>query len=145
MTNAAPGSAIRRLLLTADGILRPRTLPGAPARAGIIGATMVIIAGAAAAGAVMGMYGGLAPDRFEQILYSSLKLPVLLLGTFETVELSVYFSLASFTTLGYGDVTLGEDIRVFGAFTAVTGMLTFGVSTAFLVGLIARALPKNLH
>jgi hypothetical protein len=43
---------------------------------------MVIIAAATAAGAVMGMYGGLAPDRFEQILYSSLKLPVLLLGTF---------------------------------------------------------------
>lgn len=70
---------------------------------------------------------------------------LLLLGTFETAEVSVYFSLASFTTLGYGDVTLGEDIRVFGAFSAVTGMLTFGVSTAFLVGLIARALPKNLH
>ena len=72
-------------------------------------------------------------------------LALLLLGAFQTIELSVYFALASFTTLGYGDITLGEDIRVFGAFSAVTGMLTFGVSTAFLVGLIGRALPKNLH
>lgn len=55
---------------------------GARPRAGIIGATMVIVACASAAGAVIGMYGGLAPDRFEQILYSSMKLPVLLLGTF---------------------------------------------------------------
>lgn len=70
---------------------------------------------------------------------------LLLLGAFQTVELSVYYALASFTTLGYGDVILGHNLRVFGAFTAVTGMLTFGVSTAFLVGLITRALPKNLQ
>ena len=69
----------------------------------------------------------------------------MLMDSFGTIEEALYFALASFTTLGYGDVLLGEHTRIFGAFSAVTGMLTFGVSTAFLVGLIGRALPKNLH
>ncbi len=69
----------------------------------------------------------------------------MLMEGFGTIEEALYFALASFTTLGYGDVLLGEDARIFGAFSAVTGMLTFGVSTAFLVGLMGRALPKNMH
>ena len=72
-------------------------------------------------------------------------LSFMLMDSFGTIEEALYFALASFTTLGYGDVLLGEHTRIFGAFSAVTGMLTFGVSTAFLVGLIGRALPKNLH
>lgn len=67
----------------------------------------------------------------------------LLLGGFATIEPAIYFALASFTTLGYGDVVLGPELRIFGAFASVTGMLTFGVSTAFLVGLIGRALPRG--
>lgn len=53
---------------------------------------------------------------------------------------AVYFSLVSYSTLGYGDIVLGPGLRVFGAFSAVTGILAFGVSTAYLVALTARAL-----
>lgn len=56
---------------------------------------------------------------------------------------SVYFSLVTFTSLGYGDITLGSDHRVFAAFGAVTGMLSFGISTAFLVGLVSRILSMS--
>lgn len=56
---------------------------------------------------------------------------------------SVYFSLVTYTTLGYGDVTLGPEHRIFAAFSAVTGLLTFGLSTAFLVGLVTGILNKS--
>ncbi len=61
------------------------------------------------------------------------------------LEPAVYFALSSYTTLGYGDLVLSEDQRIFGAFASVNGMLMFGVSTAYLVGLIGRILPKGLH
>lgn len=56
---------------------------------------------------------------------------------------SVYFSLVTYTTVGYGDVILGPDHRIFAAFAAVTGLLTFGLSTAFLVGLVTRILKST--
>lgn len=56
---------------------------------------------------------------------------------------SVYFSLVTYTTLGYGDITLGPEHRIFAAFAAVTGLLTFGLSTAFLVGLVTGILNKS--
>lgn len=46
---------------------------------------------------------------------------------------SIYFSLVTFTSVGYGDIVLGPETRIFGTFGAVTGMLSFGLSTAFLV------------
>ncbi|AUQ66526.1 potassium channel family protein [Phaeobacter inhibens] len=46
---------------------------------------------------------------------------------------AIYFSLATYTTLGYGDIVLGEGMRIFAAFGAVTGLFAFGISTAFLV------------
>ncbi|WIY24655.1 potassium channel family protein [Parasedimentitalea psychrophila] len=51
---------------------------------------------------------------------------------------AVYFSLVTYTTLGYGDVVLGPGLRIFAAFSAVTGLLGFGISTAFLVGSIGK-------
>ncbi|AZV78305.1 two pore domain potassium channel family protein [Parasedimentitalea marina] len=51
---------------------------------------------------------------------------------------AVYFSLVTYTTLGYGDVILGPAMRIFAAFSAVTGLLGFGISTAFLVGAIGH-------
>jgi hypothetical protein len=53
---------------------------------------------------------------------------------------SVYFSMITYTTLGYGDVILAPDNRIFAAFAAFTGLLNFGVSTAFLVTLVTKVL-----
>ncbi len=54
-------------------------------------------------------------------------------------EAPIYFALVSYTTLGYGDLTLTPDFRILGAFSAVTGILSFGLSTAFLVGYFTNA------
>jgi len=51
---------------------------------------------------------------------------------------AIYFSLVTYTTLGYGDVVLGPGLRIFAAFASVTGLLGFGISTAFLVGAIGK-------
>lgn len=67
----------------------------------------------------------------------------ILIGAFSDWATSVYFSLVTFTTLGYGDITLGPQHRVFAAFSAVTGLLSFGISTAFLVGLVSNILSLS--
>lgn len=64
-------------------------------------------------------------------------------GALPNMEQSVYFALVTYTTLGYGDLTLSEEFRVFGTMAAVTGLLNFGISTAFLVGVISRILPHT--
>ena len=51
---------------------------------------------------------------------------------------ALYFSLVTFTTVGYGDVVLGEELRIFGTFASVTGLLAFGLSTAYLVAQMSR-------
>lgn len=64
-------------------------------------------------------------------------------GAFSDLATALYFSLVTYATLGYSDFVLGPDIRILASFAAVTGLLTFGLSTAFLVGLIDRILPKQ--
>lgn len=56
---------------------------------------------------------------------------------------ALYFSLVTFTTLGYGDIVLGEGLRIFGAFASVTGLLSFGLSTAFMVALMTRVFQER--
>lgn len=54
---------------------------------------------------------------------------------------SFYFSMVTYTTLGYGDLVLGESLRIFATFAAVTGLLTFGISTAFLINILSAFFP----
>lgn len=56
-----------------------------------------------------------------------------LLGVFDTMEASIYFSLVSFTTLGYGDILLTHQWRILGGMAAANGLLNFGLVTALLV------------
>lgn len=51
---------------------------------------------------------------------------------FETWETAFYFSAASYTTLGFGDVLLPEAWRLLGGAIAANGFLLFGLSAAFL-------------
>ncbi|MEL7213837.1 MAG: ion channel [Pseudomonadota bacterium] len=56
-----------------------------------------------------------------------------------SLEDAIYFILVTSTTLGYGDITLQPRWRLFGAMAAVNGLLTFGLSTAFLIEVFARS------
>jgi len=55
------------------------------------------------------------------------------LGLFDALEPALYFSIASFTTVGYGDVVLEPGWRLLAGMTATHGLLNFGLFTAFLV------------
>lgn len=60
------------------------------------------------------------------------------LGQFGTLEEAVYFSVVSFTTLGFGDVVIGEDWRLLSGIIAANGLILFSLVTAFLIEFIVR-------
>ena len=60
------------------------------------------------------------------------------IGAFETFEQSLYFSLVTYTTLGYGDLVLQDDHRLMGAIEAANGVIMLGWSTAIVVFAIQK-------
>lgn len=56
-----------------------------------------------------------------------------LLGVFPTLEESLYFSIVTYTTLGYGDVILPDEWRILSGMTSTNGFLNFGLMTALLI------------
>ncbi len=61
-----------------------------------------------------------------------------MLGTFDAFEPARYFSVVSFTTLGFGDIVLAAEWRLLSGLSAANGLLVFGLSTAFLVEFLTR-------
>ena len=61
---------------------------------------------------------------------------------FPNFESSLYFSLTSYTTIGFGDVVLPDRWRLLGGIEGFSGILLSGLSTAFLF-LIVSALLQN--
>jgi voltage-gated potassium channel len=62
----------------------------------------------------------------------------LLIGLLPDLEAAAYFSLTSYTTVGYGDLLLKEPWRLLGPIEAAVGILMLGWSTGILVALITR-------
>ena len=60
------------------------------------------------------------------------------LGTFEVMERALYFTIVTFTTLGYGDITLQPRWQLLSSFEAANGIILLGVSTAFVFAVIQR-------
>tara|TARA_R110002073_G_scaffold76656_24_gene186109 strand:+ start:1750 stop:2229 length:480 start_codon:yes stop_codon:yes gene_type:complete len=60
------------------------------------------------------------------------------LNEFTGVEEALYYSIATFTTAGYGDVVQSSRWRIVGAVESFNGFLLLGWSTAFLVSVIGR-------
>lgn len=57
---------------------------------------------------------------------------------FSDFEDAVYFSSVTYTTLGYGEVTLSDNWRLLCGIQAMNGVLLFGWSTAILFYLVQR-------
>jgi hypothetical protein len=55
---------------------------------------------------------------------------------FPNFETSFYFSVTSYTTIGFGDVLLPPAWRILGGIEAVNGVLLCGLSTAFLFAIV---------
>jgi voltage-gated potassium channel len=71
---------------------------------------------------------------------------LVLAGTLPDLETAVYYSLTSYTTVGYGDVTLPERWRLLGPIEAAVGILMLGWSTGVLVAVIGAIYrPRSLE
>ena len=57
-------------------------------------------------------------------------------GLFKDFETSLYFSLTSYSTVGYGDVLLPQKWRLLGTIESISGALLCGLSTAFLFAIV---------
>jgi len=55
---------------------------------------------------------------------------------FPNFETCLYFSLGTYSTIGYGDIVLPSHWRILGAIEGISGVLLCGLSTAFLLALI---------
>ena len=62
----------------------------------------------------------------------------LAVGAIPDLETALYFSTVTFTTLGYGDVTLNADWRLLAAIQAANGTIMFGWTTALVMAVIHR-------
>lgn len=62
----------------------------------------------------------------------------MILDLFETLETALYFSMVSFTTLGFGDVVIGKEWRLLSGMAAANGLILFSLTTAFLIEFLGR-------
>lgn len=60
------------------------------------------------------------------------------LGALTSFEEALYFSTVTFTTIGYGDIVMGEQWRLFASIEGANGLILFGWSTAFLISLMRQ-------
>jgi hypothetical protein len=59
-------------------------------------------------------------------------------GVMPDFESALYYSLESYTTVGYGDVVPEASWRLVGPIEAAVGILMFGWSTGFIVAVLQR-------
>ena len=67
------------------------------------------------------------------------------LGIFDAFEPALYFSMVSFTTLGFGDVVLPTEWRLLSGFIATDGFILFGLNAAFLFEVLRRLREDEVH
>ena len=84
------------------------------------------------AGATIGI---IAIHTVEIWLYAAAYLG---LGAFHNFENALYFSTSTYAAIGYGDVVSPREWRLFGAIEGPIGIIMLGLSTAYLVSLLAR-------
>ena len=59
-------------------------------------------------------------------------------GAIRSFEDALYFSTATYATIGYGDLTLSKSWRVLGAIEGANGVILLGWSTAFFISIVGR-------
>jgi hypothetical protein len=74
----------------------------------------------------------------EILIWALAYMLILPVDELQNLEAAFYFSAVTFTTLGYGDITLNTDWRILSGLQAINGILLIGWSTAFLFAVIQR-------
>jgi len=76
----------------------------------------------------------------EVLIWASIYLA---LNAIEGLEQALYFSMVTFTTLGYGDILLDERWRLLASFEAANGVIMFGWTTAIVIAVVQRVYFKK--
>jgi voltage-gated potassium channel len=58
---------------------------------------------------------------------------------------SLHFATVTYTTLGYGDITLGQSYRMLSGVEAANGFILFGWTTAFIFEIISRIYKREVR
>ena len=74
----------------------------------------------------------------EAFLWALLYLALPAQAGLKSLQEAFYFSLVTFTTLGYGDLTLHSNWQLLAGIEGMVGILVFGLSTAILFSVIQR-------
>jgi hypothetical protein len=69
----------------------------------------------------------------------------LALGAIEDAATSIYYSMVTFTTLGYGDVVLSDRWRLLSSLEAANGIIMFGWTTAVVMAVVQQSFAKVLE
>lgn len=64
-------------------------------------------------------------------------------GALPDFHTAMYFSVSSYTTVGYGDVVLDDQWRLLGAFESCIGVLMLGWSTGILFALVSSQFVEH--
>ena len=60
------------------------------------------------------------------------------------LESSFYFSGVTYATIGYGDLVLPKEWRLFGPIEGLTGILMCGLSTAFFFAVVSKRILQRM-
>jgi hypothetical protein len=72
------------------------------------------------------------------ITYRLLEVPAL-----TSAEDAFYFSMVTYTTVGYGDIVMVGSWRVLSSFEAANGLIMFGWTTAVVMRVVQLCYPAN--
>jgi len=64
-------------------------------------------------------------------------------GAIDTFEQAMYFSMVTYTTLGYGDIVLDQQWRLLSSFEAANGIIMFGWTTSIVIAYVQRLYLPN--
>jgi hypothetical protein len=59
-------------------------------------------------------------------------------GAIHSLEDALYFSTATYSTIGYGELSLSRSWRILGAIEGANGVILLGWSTAFFISIVGR-------
>ena len=80
----------------------------------------------------------------EVVIWAVAYLLLAPISSLDTFEKAIYFSVVTFTTLGYGDITLSEnEWRMLSGIEALNGILLVGWTTAFLYAVVQRGWSES--
>ena len=80
---------------------------------------------------------------FQALLWSLMYFYVPIITEFGSLEEAIYFSFVTFTTLGYGDLTIQTNFRILSGIEAINGMLLIGWSTALMYATVQAIWKRN--